>query len=315
MPPTPRRRADARRAGLHAASPWLTGAAAAVGTLVAVAGLAVAIVDRWTAAIASACRNPASGSSPLPSLSSITALASPIVAVLALTAVIAIIAHLGQTRALWLPRRRIRGAPLPPRDRGWQMARELAAPSLIGAATVGWLWFSAPQIAALFEQPLAAGPLIASAAATLVATWLGLAIGDSVARHLALAGALRMTRAEHREELRRSAADPRWRKLRARLSAPRDVVASASVVIVDDNLATACAIGWHPRRQPIPTRIAVGRGAAATAVISLARRFAVPIHRDGELATALGDSEGAVPEALWPRLAEIVSATSGSRPR
>jgi hypothetical protein len=32
------------------------------------------------------------------------------------------------------------------------------------------------------------------------------------------------------------------------------------------------------------------------------------VHRDAELAAALVDAEGAVPEAHWPRLADIVAA-------
>ena len=65
-------------------------------------------------------------------------------------------------------------------------------------------------------------------------------------------------------------------------------------------------------RRPVPVRTAAGRGARATQLLALARRHGIPVHRDPALATALlaADRDGAVPEALWARLAEIIAATA-----
>ncbi|MGN6111020.1 MAG: hypothetical protein ACTHU0_38335 [Kofleriaceae bacterium] len=59
-------------------------------------------------------------------------------------------------------------------------------------------------------------------------------------------------------------------------------------------------------------RTASGGGAPATQLLGLARRHRVPTHRDPRLADALVDHDGAVPQAHWPRLAEIVAAVRRS---
>jgi flagellar biosynthesis protein FlhB len=65
-------------------------------------------------------------------------------------------------------------------------------------------------------------------------------------------------------------------------------------------------------RRPVPIRTAAGRDARATQLVALARRHRIPIHRDSSLAISLAEADGAVPEAHWPRLAEIIAAVRRS---
>jgi flagellar biosynthesis protein FlhB len=306
FPPSPRRRALARQAGLSAASPLLVGAAgagAAAAASVMLARAAATTIGDW---ITAACDGRASlAPSSLPR--AVLSLALPL---LGIVAVIAIAAHLAQTRALWLPRRRIEGAPALPPRRTAGAAFELASATVIGVTAFAWLWLTAPRLAraASLDDTAAA---IAAFLATLAIAWLALGALDALLRHAALGTALSMTAQEKREDDRLAAADPRWRAYRAKLTrsddnaALRDAMAAAAVLVLGD--AVAVAIAWDPIRQPVPASTATGRGPRATQLLGLARRFAVPVHRDAPLAAQLV-AGGTVPEPLWPRLAEIVAA-------
>jgi type III secretion system FlhB-like substrate exporter len=293
FPPSPRRRALARRAGLHAASPLVVGALACASALGAVIALAREGAARLGAAIQAACSGRGT-TEPW----AIVSLAAPIVAAAALAAAVA---HFAQTRAAWLPRRRVEGAPA----LAYRSAPlELAAPAIVGAACFGWLWLVAPRIAAVRDVEGAAA-LLASFVAALVTAWLALGALDALARHLALARALAMTPAEKREDERLAAADPRWRARRAEAGRTPNL-AGASLVLLGDT--SAVAIAWDPARRPVPTRLATGSGARAMQLVALARRQHIVIHRDVALAAALATDEGPVPDACWPRLAEIIAA-------
>jgi len=338
FPPSARRRALARRAGLHAASPLVTGAAACGAAVIAAVALAGAAAARLGSALAAACRGAGAGDPVSAALSSadppvtglagasqvllgapdaphaVLALALP---VLAAAAIAALIAHAAQARALWLPRRRIPGAPAAPRGPAARARRggfELASAAVVGGAALGWLWSMAPRLAALPSAPLlpAGAALVAGAVATLAIAWALLGALDALLRHAALAQALRMSPHEKREDDRLAGLDPRWRTYRARAAraAPAEAVAGATVLVLGDDAAVA--IAWDAARRPIPTRTAAGRAARATQLLGLARRHRVPVHRDAALAAALVDTEGPVPERHWARLAEVIAAVRRS---
>ena len=325
FPPSPRRRALARQAGLHAASPYVTGAAAGAAALVALGAVGGTLVARASAAIAAACSARAVLAPGVLS-DAVVAAALPIAGA---AAAAALLAHVAQTRGVWLPRRRIAGAPAPeagalPRMR--RAAGELAAAAVIGGVAFVWLWLSAPRLAVLVAlDPVAAplaGPigistmfagtaaLLASFATTLIAAWFALGVLDAALRHAALTRALGMSSAEKREDDRLAGADPRWRAQRTaarRGLSPTDAVAGATLVVLGDDAAVAVA--WHPVHRPVPVRTASGRGPRATQLLGLARRYRISVHRDPALAAALVDGEGPIPEPHWARLAEIVAAT------
>lgn len=312
--PSPRRRALAHRAGLHAASRLVTGAAAAAAGIAAVTGLAAAAATRLGHAVVAACAAAAGpdradalapgAAAALPQ--AVLAIAGPL---LAAAGIAALIAHLAQTRAGWLPRRRIAGAPAAPRP---SLVRELAAPAAIGGVAVGWLWAIAPRLAALPAAPslAPAGLLLTAALAALAAGWVAVAAVDAVARQLALGEALRMTAAEKREDDRLAGPDPRFRAQRRRLAGGTlaEAVAAASVLVLGDGIAVAVA--WDPVRLPRPQPTAIGRGPRASQLLALARRHRIPVHREPTLASALarGAADHPVAEPLWPRLAEVIAA-------
>ncbi len=227
-------------------------------------------------------------------------------------ALAALVAHVAQTRALWFPRRRLPGAPSVPRRA--RAGFDLVAAGTVGAVAFAWLWLCAPRLALLVEAPLAAALAVASFAVTLVAAWVALGAIDALLRRRVLVEALAMTREEKREDERMTAADPRWAAQRlavARGPAVGDAVARSSIVVVGDDVAVA--IEWDPVRQPVPLRVATGRGPRATQLMALARRQRVAMHRDVEMAATLVMAEGPVPERDWARLAEVVAAVRGRR--
>ena len=353
FPPSPRRLALARQAGVTAASPVVVGAVACVAAMVAavfLAGAAARLVGGW---IAAACRSAADIDGARGALgldrnvlvldgdllaldraSDVLVLERAVPATLELVlplvgaaAIAALVAHVAQTRALWLPRRRVQGARAMPRARTMRSALDMVNASVIALVAFAWLWLTAPRLAQLFgadigplvgadaAQPVGANTLLAgvgSAIAALVVTlaiaWIALGAIDALVRRVQLAGALAMTRTEKREDDRLAAADPRWRQQRLALmrSTPAsDAVARAALLLLGDDIAVA--IAWDARRQPVPLRTTSGRGAHATQLLGLARRHRVPVHRDAVLAAAL-DGEGPVPDTHWARLAEIIAA-------
>ena len=308
FPPSPRRLALAHRAGLTAASPVLVGGLAMAAVAIAVVA-ARGLAGRLGDAIAAACDGRASALSADTATIAVLAIAAP---VLAAAAAAAIAGHVVQTRAIWLPRRRVDGAPSVDTGPGARVRRtmlELVSAIAVAATVLGWLWLEAPHLAALASLDArtalpAAAALIASALAAFAIAYVALGALDALARQLALAHALAMTATEKREDERLAAADPRWAAERAALARPS--LAGAAVLILGDD--AAAAIAWDPRRRPVPTRVAVGRRANATQLLGLARRDGVPVHRDAALAAQLADALGPVPAAQWQALAPVIAA-------
>jgi flagellar biosynthetic protein FlhB len=346
FPPSARRLALARAAGLTPASPLLVGALAAVGAVLALAAVGGAIAARigaWVrAAIESAdgsrvgsALEASVGSATEASVGSATDIVHATVAlalpVLGSIAIVAMIAHLAQTRALWIPRRRVDNAPAEDPQRATRGVLGLANATVIAIVAVVWLFAMAPRIAALVSvgsdgatalgasvdaQRVDGGTiegaalLVLSFLATLAIAWVVLGAIDALVRFAGHVHSLRMTPEEQRADQRLAGADPRWRARREKLARgepARDAVAGASVLVLGDGVAVAVA--WDPVRRPIPTRTASGRAARATQLLGLARRHSIAVHRDAELATLLATGDGPVPEVHWPRLAEIVAAT------
>jgi type III secretion protein U len=306
FPPSPRRLALARRAGLTTTSPLLVGGVACAALLVTVLALARAAMLRLAADLAAACAGRARVA-PAAVVTIVLDLALPL---LAAAAIIAIVAQVVQARAVWLPRRTLPDAPAPPPQRVRRAAFELASAAVIAAVAFGWLWWAAPRLAALPVAPLAAAALVASALAAFAIAWIAIGAIDALVRHAALTAALRMTAAEKREDDRLAGADPRWKRRRRSDSTPS--LAGATLLVLGDDIAVA--IAWDPRRRPVPERLARGRRARATQLLGLARRDRIPVQRDEPLARALLDGDGPVPREHWPRLAEIVASARSAAP-
>lgn len=310
FPPSPRRRARARSAGLTAASPNVVGAVACGAAVLAIVATGRGASARLGAWIADACGGHGTSLTTAGLTDAALVIALPVLGAAALAATLA---HVAQTRAVWIPRRRLPDAPVVAQRRGLHATLDLASAAVIGAVTLGWLWAMAPRLAALPQAPRATGLVLASFLAALAIAWVVLGAIDALVRHAEVTRALRMSAAEKREDERLAGADPRWRARRAQLArgpSVRDAVAGASVLVLGDGIAVA--IAWDPVRRPVPLRTAIGRDARATQLLGLARRHAIAVHRDAALATALAGGDGPVPEAHWPRLAEIIAATRRS---
>lgn len=305
--PSARRRALARAAGLTGASPLVVATAAWAGALVAILVLGRALAARlaaWATAAASGDASLSVASLPRELLG----LALPTLAAAALAA---LVAHVAQTRSIWIPRRRLRGAPALDSSRTRRAGKDVTAAAAVGAVAVGWLWACAPRLARLVDEPAQATWMLLAFAASLAAVWAVVGALDALLRHGELARSLRMSAQDKREDERLAGADPRWtqrRKDAQRATPARDAIAAASLLVLGDG--SAIAIAWDPVRRPVPVRTAVGTEARATQLLALARRAKLPVHRDAELARVLVASDGPVPEPQWARLAEIVAATT-----
>ena len=323
-PPSARRLAEARRAGRIAWSPALVGAAAIAGGAAAVAAIGAAWLDAAGAALAAGAT--ASGSAdPITAASSLRArdviadLAALVVPLLVLAAAAAVLAHLAQTRGLWIPRRRTH--QLPPAVDDAARRTGLAALAFTRGAAVaivaGTVVASSAALLAFHAgRPAAAtgalfGTLAISVLAAAAATAVALATVDWLERARRLRADLAMSARDLRDERRETEADPRWRRARARAHADDDdlAVRTALVVVVADDLAAALA--WHPRWQPVPLVTTAARGRAALRLIALARRHKIPLHRDPALAAELAPLAGrSAPDHLHPALARLIVAVT-----
>ena len=321
LPPSPRRLAEARRAGRVPWSPALVGGAALAGGALALAvassggAFAAMLADGARAAALADPIARARAASPAAIAGEVAVLLAPVALV---AAALALAAHLAQTRALWLPRRA--GPRLPaasPRRAATflvALARGVALAAIAGAVIAG----AAPLLARHTGAPVALTGALALTLAIVVVAHLAagaIALGaldwlERVRRHRA---DLAMSARDARDERRETEADPRWRRLRGRAAADDDAVRAALVVIVSDDAAAALA--WHPRWQPVPRVTTAARGRAALALAALARRHAVPLHRDAALAPALAALAGrAVPDRLHPAVARVVVAVTAPPP-
>lgn len=323
-PASPRRLALARAAGWVAHSPSLTTAAAWIGALVALASTAPAQLAAWRAlwqqsAAELATTEPAAGALALRAAATATS-ALPVVAVAAVTA---FAAHLLQVRAFFVLRRRVPGAPQPPRTArhrvgaaAWALARAAALTAVGLAAT----WAGLDELAAGWRgqspaNAVAAGSRVALA---LVATWVALGAVELLASALLRQLALRMTASEQRQEVREQAgAGAFWRRWPSRaasaVGATRHQLDDATVLVLGD--AVAAAVRWQPAKRPEPEVILVRRGAAVSYAVALARRSGVPVVRSptlaAQLAAATARPEGDladVPAPARAALAELVVA-------
>jgi type III secretion protein U len=210
--------------------------------------------------------------------------------------------------------------------------RRLLSPGQLASAALGglkaavllllvWAWLrsAAPALASLPRlDPAAlprALPLLTRLVARLAGAALVLGALDLLLVRRRHRRALMMSRDEVRRELKDDEGDPahraeRRRLHRAALDAPP--VARATVVVVNPtHLAVAL---HHVRGAGAPRVIAKGAGADAARIRSEARRAAVPIVRDVQLARALhrlteiGDE---IPEELYQAAAAVLAHLYG----
>lgn len=273
-----------------------------IAVLVALAALGGAMATTLGARIADAMRA-ADGASPATLGDAGELVVALVVPIVVVAAIAAFVAHVAQTRTLWIPQRRVPGAPGAERRPLRDGAIELVRAAVIGGVALGWLWLTAARIATGAEG------LAISALAALGIALVAIATLDALVRHADHARALRMTHAEAREDERTSGADPRWRQARQR--AARDPgVAGAAIVLVGetaDGEPRAIAIAWDPMHRPEPACIRLGRGAGAMQLLALARRAGVAIHREPDVVRQV-TRRGTIARVLWPRLAELVAA-------
>ncbi|MEO8554695.1 MAG: EscU/YscU/HrcU family type III secretion system export apparatus switch protein, partial [Kofleriaceae bacterium] len=156
FPPSARRAALARQAGLHAASPIVVAGAAAAAIALAVSAVRFALGDAIVAACRSAAWHGATAGDP--STLGVDAVAGTVLAIaaplLVAAALAAVLAHLAQTRRLWNPRRQIDRAPAlegGPAVRARGAAFDLLMVAVVGAVGLGWVWLIAPRLATLVE--------------------------------------------------------------------------------------------------------------------------------------------------------------------
>jgi flagellar biosynthetic protein FlhB len=291
LPPTPRRREEARRAGQVAHSPLLTGAAA----LLAGALAAVSMAGPAARRLAELFRRAMAGQIPVENgLSQALSLGSWIVLPIAMAALAgAAAAGAAQTRGLFTlgafeRRAREEAAGF----MGWALAAALilfavlaGRNALAGLPALDGLW---PRALLLFAAAGAA---------------------DFVLRRARLERALAMTRAERRAEQREEEGDPRLkaeRRRRQRALAGRSLVddlARAQVVLAAEGVALAL------KQEPGGVRVvAAGERLQAQRMVEVARRLGIEVRADDRLASALAELKAGdwVPAQHLPRTLALI---------
>jgi flagellar biosynthesis protein FlhB len=325
LPPTPRRLALAALAGQVPRSRALLAGAALLGAALAllVAGaraggvLAAHLRDGLghagdhTPALA-----PASTAAQLGL--GVLAVAVPVLAAAALAA---LVAHLGQVRRLWMPRRHIDGAPaaqaVAPR-RLVDGALAVLALAGLGLVTLAWLARHRADLAALGAiAPAAAArgtlALVVSALAHLAAALVVVGAVELLLAVLRHRADLHLTRAEADADARAAGLDPRWRRSvrtgRAGDQRLLRLARRADLVVVGHG-AVAVATPGAGAGADGPRLLGVARGAEVTTLVAAARRHRVPLPRDPALVTALLDAPtGPIDPRLWPAVAALVAAS------
>ena len=319
FPPSPRRRAVARAAGVVLASPAWTAAFAvaagvvAIGASVAASAGGIAGRARGTFA-AAADGDPVARATTVDAsrwIGDVLAAVAPVV-VACLAGALAAAAVLA--RGLVVPRRSVRGAPAVPDAPGIDGALGLARGAAAAAVAASFVWSQLPVLGELATAAAEGAGLADSVRILALAALAHLAVAavllgalDALVRHGRLAAALRMTPREARDEARDAGTDPaRRRRIRdARVADPRDHLAEAAALLV--GFDAVVALRWHPG-LPAPEVLVAARGLRGRQLVAAARHRAVPALADDALAESLAGVRGAVPAAHHAALARILAA-------
>lgn len=226
----------------------------------------------------------------------------------------ALLVHLLMVRSAWLPKRHVDHAPAIPsngltRARSW-LGWSLASAGVL-AGLLGWLWLSAPVLAATL-QPSAATASVVTAVVlralvvTIAIALLALGVAHWLWRWWLLAQAQRMSVDEVRREQRESAPAPAIRNAAKRAHATAQI---APTIVVYDQ-AHAVAIAWDPTHVPTPCIIWQRTGAGGQAAVRLAQQQGTPVrHAPAVVAQLAAVAVGSnVPQAAWPALAQVIAA-------
>jgi flagellar biosynthesis protein FlhB len=291
LPPSEKRRREARERGEVAQSSLATGAAAlaAGAAAVALGGAAAG------AQIAQLMRASFAGAQP-PTAALADAgwllfrLAAPVLAAAWLAAVLA---GLAQTRGLFTAGAFRRRAPWPPWGEAaqgwpaWALAAALALVVAAGAARFAAALAHADTVGAATR---AAGEALRTLALRAAGLFALAGVVDYLVRRARLERALEMTRAEREAERREEEGDPRLRAEQRRRhralagSSLVDQVARAAVVVAAEGTAAALA----PSDEGDGVRVvAAAEGLGAARLVDVARRLGVPVRGDALLAAAL----------------------------
>ena len=232
-------------------------------------------------------------------------------------AVGAVAATAALTRSLFVPRRRVRGAPSVPDEPAVDGVLGLARAAIVAAVGATFLVTHLPSLTALAASappaassaPLGAPSsplraLVVGALAHAAVAALLVAATDVVVRHRRLAAALRMTPREQREDARLAGADPTARRrLRdARAYDPRERLRDATLVLVGADVAVALR---YTSGLAAPVVVRTARGLARQQLLAAARALGLPALADDDLAVAV--ATGITP-AHHPALARAVAA-------
>jgi type III secretion protein U len=328
--PSPRRLREARRSGQVAVSAELTGAAALVGGLGALAAVGPALLSeaarRLAAAIPAAVlvpTDPAVAGAKL--MAAAGALARAALLPCAGAAAAATLAGLLQAGFLLAP-----AALVPRLERldPLRGLRRLASPAALAGVALGllraaallavgalWLREALPSLPGLAGVGAAEAwrvlPALGALLWRLALVLVAFGLVDLLRARRRHQRSLRLTREEARRERREDEGDPQLRGERRRLHRgllEAGPVARATVVIVNPtHLAVALR---HERGGPdAPRVVAKGAGRAAAGIRSAARRAGVPVVRDVPLAHALHrmcEIGEELPEELYEAAAAIL---------
>ena len=201
-----------------------------------------------------------------------------------------------------------------------EAARSVVKLALVGGASWMVLGEAIPlSLTAFTASPLAMLDHVRRLALRLVLMVLAaqalLAALDVLRARLSLAGRLRMSRQEVREEHRESEGDPqikaRIRRLRAQRARRRMMAAvPRATVVVTNPTHYAVALAYERGGAGAPRVVAKGIDAMAARIRETAQRARVPLIANPPLARALWriELDAEVPAELFQAVAEVIAA-------
>ena len=191
---------------------------------------------------------------------------------------------------------------------------------VLGLAALSWFWaVNRHQLeaqAGLIHQTQAELKQAVSFLLALSSGLLAWGVADYLLRLRRFEKQLRMTAREMADEQKQLNPDPalgrRTQEIRSRLTGGLSLNCETDLLITD-GLAACSLLRFDPQRQSVPLLVARETGQTGVQLLQRCLQSRVPVHESYELLQELSHlTERALPERLWPQIAEVFSWTAAS---
>lgn len=187
-----------------------------------------------------------------------------------------------------------------------------------GIAALAWFWaVNQHRLEAQTDLAHQTQAELDQAVTFLLTLSLGLlawGVADYLLRRSRFEKQLRMTAREMADEQKQMNPDPalgrRTQEMRSHLTAALSLNRKTDLLITD-GLAACILLRFDPQRQSVPLWIVRETGPAGVQLLQRCLQSRVPVHESSDLLQELSHlTERALPERLWPQIAEVYSRSA-----